>query len=112
MTLHRARSAAMRGYEAVGDQELEPGIKDRKEGFTFGVDYDWEARFLHGRNQWPDDRMCPEFRSVMTEYFQAMRTVSKVVFRLMALGLGLDERWFQDFVGSEDCELIISIFPA
>lgn len=106
--LHREKSAAMRGYEVVGDQELEPGVKDRKEGFTFGVEYEGEARFLQGRNQWPGEDECPEFKSVMTEYFQAMRVVSVLVFRLMALGLGLEERWFQNFVGSDNCEYPIS----
>ncbi|CAN8099647.1 unnamed protein product [Discula destructiva] len=100
--LHRERSAAMRGYEAVGDQELEPGVKDRKEGFTFGSEYDGEAKFLHGKNQWPADDECPGFRSVMMEYFEAVRGLSVVVFRLMALGLGLEAGRFDDFVGSND----------
>lgn len=111
--LHRGRSPALRGWEAVGDQMLEPGVADRKEGFTIGAE-EWgglpdeepgrEARFLQGANQWPDEEVCPGFREVMMEYFEAVRGLSVVMFRLMALSLGLEENWFDEFVGSQDCE--------
>lgn len=113
--LHRGRSPALRGWEAVGDQMLEPGVADRKEGFTIGAE-EWggrpdgepgrEARFLQGANQWPDEETCPGFREVMMEYFEAVRGLSVVMFRLMALSLGLEENWFDEFVGSRDCECL------
>lgn len=118
--LHRARSPAMRGWEAVGDQVLEPGLADRKEGFTVGAEWvpdgdgdgggegKREARFLQGANQWPGEEACPGFREVMMEYFEAMRALSVVMFRLMAVSLGLEEAWFDEFVGSQDCECLPS----
>jgi isopenicillin N synthase-like dioxygenase len=39
----------------------------------------------------------------MMEYFREMQALSKTMFRLIALGLGLEESYFDDFVGSEDC---------
>lgn len=108
--LHRRNSPAMRGYEGVGDQMLEPRVLDRKEGFTVGAEWDGEgagedeARFLQGRNQWPDEEVCPGFRETMMEYFEAVRGLSRVMFRLMALSLGLEESFFDEFVWSKDCE--------
>lgn len=108
--LHRHASPAMRGYEGVGDQVLEPGVLDRKEGFTIGAEWDGDegdqggARFLQGRNQWPGEEVCPGFKETMMEYFEAVRGLSRVMFRLMALSLGLEERFFDEFVGSKDCK--------
>lgn len=119
-SLHRKLSPAMRGYEAVGDQMLEPGVADRKEGFTIGAEWTpasaaasaadaggrgTKARFLQGRNQWPPGAACAGFQETMMEYFAAMRGLSRVMFRLMALSLGLEEDWFDEFVHSQDCEL-------
>ncbi|KAK7746728.1 hypothetical protein SLS53_001915 [Cytospora paraplurivora] len=103
-SLHRNLSPAMRGYEGVGDQMLEAGVSDRKEGFLIGAEWDGEedggrAGFLQGRNQWPAEEECPGFRGVMEEYFDAMRGLSKALFRLVALSLDLDEKWFDGFVG-------------
>lgn len=106
--VHRNLSPAGRGYEGMGDQMLEDGVLDRKEGFTIGAE--WEGKgeggkepgFLQGPNQWPAEGECPGFRGVMMEYFEAMRRLSRAMFRLMALGLGLEERWFDDFVASRD----------
>lgn len=106
-SLHRNLSPAMRGYEGVGDQILEPGVVDQKEGFTIGAECgegERQARFLQGRNQWPDEEKCPGFRDTMMEYFDAMRELSVVMFRLIAVSLGLQEGWFEEFVGSQDCE--------
>lgn len=110
--LHRHRSPAMRGYEGVGDQRLEPAFADRKEGFTVGAennDDDYglattRKKFLQGANQWPAEEACPGFHEAVMEYFAALRGLSRTMFRLVALSLGLEEGWFDDFVGSEDCK--------
>lgn len=106
--LHRNSSAALRGFEAVGEQSLEKGVMDSKEGFMIGPE--WEtgnaasARFLQGPNQWPVETDVDDgLRAVMMEYFREMQALSKIMFRLIALGLGLEETYFDDFVGSEDC---------
>lgn len=106
--LHRDRSPAFRGYEGLGDQVLEAGVPDQKEGFTVGAEWEGrggdgdEAGFLQGRNQWPAEGECPGFREVVGEYFEVMRGLSRAVFRLVALSLGLEEEWFDSFVASED----------
>lgn len=80
---------------------------DQKEGFTVGTEWgegegEGEAGFLRGRNQWPGEEECPGFRAAMQEYFGAMKGLSRAMFRLMALSLGLEEGWFDGFVGSRN----------
>lgn len=106
--LHRNQSPAMRGYEGLGDQRLEPAFADRKEGFTVGAEWEdaGDPKFLQGPNQWPAEEACPGFREAVMAYFEAVRALSRIMFRLMALSLGLDKEWFDDFVGSKDCESI------
>ncbi|KAF1813558.1 putative gibberellin 20 oxidase [Eremomyces bilateralis CBS 781.70] len=100
--LHRSQSKCLRGYESVGEQKLEAGISDQKEGFMIGPDLPAENGYLQGPNQWPSEEAAPGFREVYMAYFDVMRNLSKTVFRLMALSLDLDERYFDEFVGSKD----------
>ncbi|KAK0630305.1 hypothetical protein B0T17DRAFT_506787 [Bombardia bombarda] len=110
--LHRDNSPCLRGYEAVGDQVLEEGLPDRKEGFMIGQELVGTGedglgglRFGQGANQWPgeDEGWCPGgFKAVMMEYFEAVRLLSRSVFRLVALSLELEEGFFDRFVYGRD----------
>lgn len=107
--LHRDNSRCLRGYEGVGDQELEPGIRDRKEGFMIGQEIDGpqeSLRFAQGLNQWPNETQAPGFRGVVMEYFEEMRTFSRLMFRIVARGLGLEECYFDDFVYGRDSKFV------
>ncbi|QGA12499.1 hypothetical protein EYB26_000143 [Talaromyces marneffei] len=103
LALHRSNSLALRGFETVGEQRLEKDFIDSKEGFMIGPEKPAEgARFLQGPNQWPAEMDVEGLRARMMEYFGEMQILSKTMFRLIALGLGLDEKYFDDFVGSKD----------
>ena len=101
--LHRSQSKCLRGYERVGEQMLEAGVADQKEGFMVGHELPADAGFLEGPNQWPDEQCAPQFREALTTYFAQMLGLSKIMFRLMALSLGLQEEYFDDFVSSTNC---------
>lgn len=107
--LHRGNSNSLRGYESVGEQRLEAAFADQKEGFMVGAELPDGKRFLQGPNQWPDEEECPEFRETFMEYFGELRKLSKLMFRLMALGLKLEETYFDGFVDSRDCEFFRSL---
>ncbi|KAH8693213.1 putative gibberellin 20 oxidase [Talaromyces proteolyticus] len=103
IALHRNNSPALRGFETVGEQTLESGFVDSKEGFMIGPERSEEgARFLQGPNQWPAETDVEGLKVSMMEYFGEMQNLSKIMFRLIALGLELDEKYFDDFVGSKD----------
>lgn len=82
--LHRNNSVALRGFEAVGEQSLEKGVMDSKEGFTIGPEWEAEnaqnARFLQGPNQWPAETDVEGLRPVMVEYFREMQALSVIMF--------------------------------
>lgn len=102
-SLHRNNSNCLRGYECVGDQQLEPGFQDAKEGFMIGQELEGDnLRFSQGPNQWPAEDECPGFRQVFMEYFEAMRLFSRIMFRIVALSLGLEEKYFDDFAYGRD----------
>lgn len=106
--LHRNNSTCLRGYESVGEQTLEEGYRDAKEGFMVGQEMSGEnLRFAQGPNQWPTEEECPGFRGVLMEYFEAMRLFSRTMFRIVALSLNLDEKYFDDFAYGSNSELII-----
>jgi isopenicillin N synthase-like dioxygenase len=102
--LHRGKSHCLRGYESVGEQMLEGGFADQKEGFMIGPELPDATRFLQGPNQWPPEDDLPEFRNTLMEYFHQVHDLSRDMFRLMALSLGLEEKYFDDFVCSESCK--------
>lgn len=103
--LNRSQSKCLRGYESVGQQKLEGGYSDQKEGFMIGHDLPTNKRFLQGPNQWPSENAVPGFKEAFTAYFDKLHGLSKMMFRLMALSLNLDEKYFDEFVGSNDCKL-------
>lgn len=105
--LHRSQSKCLRGYETVGEQKLEGGFSDQKEGFMIGPDFPADALFLQGPNQWPAEQDAPGLRQVYTNYFDEILNLSKIMFRLMALSLNLEETYFDEFVGNKDCEFLV-----
>jgi len=92
LAISREYSQCSRGYEPFGFQTLDPGTApDVKEAFDVGCD--WPADdprvvahpLSQGPNQWPPS---PAFRRVMSDYFDAMLDLTRLV--LCGLGLSLD----------------------
>ncbi|KAH0282325.1 putative gibberellin 20 oxidase [Aureobasidium namibiae CBS 147.97] len=101
--LHRNNSKALRGFETLGEQQLEPGYADVKEGFMVGAEVESKnARFLQGPNQWPAKGQGDGLEGTFMEYFHKMRDLSRIMFRLVALSLSLDESFFDDFASGQD----------
>jgi isopenicillin N synthase-like dioxygenase len=85
----------MRGYQSPDLRESLSSTA--KEGFFMG-------RHLPGRNRptvegnlWLKEEEAPGFRHTMEEYYAAMENLAVTLLRLIALGLGLDETYFDDF---------------
>ena len=88
---------AWRGWFPVGG-ELTSGTPDLKEGLYFGLELDpSDPRVvagtpLHGPNQFP--ARPAGLRDAVLEYIDAVTAVGRIVLRGIALGLGLDDQWF------------------
>jgi len=84
------RSPHFRGYNRLGG-ELTNGQTDWREQIDIGIDREpitgaSDYLRLQGPNQWPTE--LPELRSVVTEFGEAMSTVSLTLLRRWAQSLG------------------------
>ncbi|MES2792518.1 MAG: 2-oxoglutarate and iron-dependent oxygenase domain-containing protein [Planctomycetota bacterium] len=89
---------AWRGYFPVGN-ELTSGKPDRKEGIYFGTELPADhpavlaRKPLHGPNLFPE---IPGFRETVLRYLESLTELGHVLMSGIALGLGLNEHYFQD----------------
>ncbi len=60
-------------------------------------------------NVWPAE--VPDFRSVWLEYYTALESLSAHLMRLFALGLGLDEDFFDDKIDDHITNLVANYYP-
>ncbi|KAM4056974.1 2OG-Fe(II) oxygenase superfamily protein [Hirsutella rhossiliensis] len=98
-SVRSSKLTAFRGFEAMGDQRIDKELVDCKEGFMIGRETSPEdARYLQGPNQWPLGPQGQDFKHVMMEFHNKMLGLSKVMFSLVALSLGLKEDYFDAFV--------------
>ena len=99
----QSKSKCHRGYEHIGGQKLdeldEDVTADQKESFSVRRDRPL-GRFLQGPNQWPENP--PQFKEIYTEYYDSVHKLSMKLFRLMALSLGLNEKYFDNFGSDPD----------
>jgi isopenicillin N synthase-like dioxygenase len=99
---------AWRGYFRVGD-ELTSGKPDQKEGLYFGAELPADHPLvqagtpLHGPNLFPADQ--PELRSVVLEYMDAMTRLGHRLMAGLALGLGLEQTYFEKHVTGDPLTL-------
>jgi len=98
--LHLSHSPGHRGYEAVGDQRLDPAMNpDLKESFYCGAEYPDEHPFVrsgytgYGHNQWPE-QLLPGFRAQMLDYIGVMSVLGNRVMSLLAQALQLPADYF------------------
>ncbi|WP_439817631.1 isopenicillin N synthase family dioxygenase [Zavarzinia sp. CC-PAN008] len=96
------KSPCHRGWFAVGGENLDPAKQkaagDLKEGVKIGRDLGANHPLvaagtpLHGPNQWPDD--LPGWRGAMQSYYDQMTNLGRQLMRAVALGLDLEECFF------------------
>lgn len=99
-------SPCHRGYERLGGQKLDEldadATPDQKEGFSIRPERPAGSAFLAGPNQWPDEALVPGFRAAYENYFNAVHSLSKSVFRLVSLALNLPEDYLDAFAADPD----------
>ena len=111
-----------RGYHAAGGETLaaaNDGVApaDLKEFYHVGpVDVGDDPYYTSARgrqfflpNIWPADPW--EFRAVATTYYRAMHRLVAFLMRLTALGLGLDELYFDDKVNRSIGTMRLNYYP-
>ncbi|EPQ59144.1 Clavaminate synthase-like protein, partial [Gloeophyllum trabeum ATCC 11539] len=107
-----------RGYVRVGRERvtqvqdpaeiaaLRAKAPDTKESMEIGRDWDptW-------RNMWPQETDAPGFKQTMLDFFRTCHDLHTVVMRAIALGLDLDEAFFQDKIDGQWHNLRLLNYP-
>jgi isopenicillin N synthase-like dioxygenase len=105
-----------RGYVAPGRErvtqetdvkkivEMRTKAPDAKE--TMEIGRDWDRTW---KNQWPKEELVPEFKQTFLSFFRTCHELHIEVMRSIAIGLHLEETYFddkiQEQVGASDSNL-------
>ncbi|THH30679.1 hypothetical protein EUX98_g3496 [Antrodiella citrinella] len=110
---------ANRGYVRIGRErvtqssdpeeiaKLRSKAPDYKESMEIGRD--WDTIY---KNHWPQESDAPGFKSTITEFFQTCHALHAVVMRAIALGLDLDEKWFDTKIHEQFHNMRLLSYPS
>lgn len=109
---------ANRGYVQIGRERvtqsadaneiaaLRAKAPDFKESMEIGRD--WDATW---KNRWPQEGAAPGFRETMLQFFQTCHDLHTLVMRAIAIGLDLDEMFFEDKIHEQYHNLRLLNYP-
>ncbi|KZT74403.1 Clavaminate synthase-like protein [Daedalea quercina L-15889] len=109
---------ANRGYVCIGRErvtqsgdakeiaELRAKSPDFKE--TIEIGRDWDKTW---KNHWPEEGAVPGFRDTMLHFFQTCHELHVLVMRAIALGLDLEESFFDDKINEQYHNLRLLNYP-
>lgn len=96
----KSHSPHFRGWEAIG-AELTNNRVDYREQIDLSSEHPARPAAvtpaylrLDGPNQWLPEDVLPGFRTVVTDYFNAMAALAEELMGVIAVGLGLDQDTF------------------
>ncbi|KAH9049706.1 Clavaminate synthase-like protein [Lactarius hengduanensis] len=102
-----------RGYVKIGREhaaeiaELRKKAPDSKE--TMEIGYDWDETW---KNQWPQEGDAPGFKQTTLSFFQTCHELHTIVMRSIAVGLDLDEMYFEDKINEQQHNLRLLSYPS
>ncbi|PCH41193.1 Clavaminate synthase-like protein [Wolfiporia cocos MD-104 SS10] len=100
------RERATQSADAEEIAQLRAKAPDFKESMEIGRDWDktW-------RNYWPQESAAPGFRHTMLEFFQTCHDLHILIMRAIAIGLDLDELFFEDKIHEQYHNLRLLNYP-
>lgn len=104
-----------RGYVPIGALSADPTIVDQQQGYEVGLelpddDPDYLAgSALFGPNVWPEE--LPGFQRAVYRYYAEVLALGHRIFRLYALGLGLEEDHFESVLTKPMAQLRLIYYP-
>ncbi|KAF8646383.1 hypothetical protein AX16_007249 [Volvariella volvacea WC 439] len=107
-----------RGYVKVGRErvtqsadpaeiaQLREKAPDYKE--TMEIGRDWDSAW---KNQWPNEGDVPRFKNTMLDFYETCHNLHVEVMRSIALGLDLEESFFDDKIDEQCHNLRLLSYP-
>ncbi|KAK6063370.1 2OG-Fe(II) oxygenase [Seiridium cupressi] len=109
MKLDKAKNSYNRGYEVMKGQMIEANTRpDLKEGYYVSRDLPLDhpqvvaEKFAHGPNVWPE-QLGKHFKEVCMDYFDRIKSLTEDVMRAVALSLGYEPDFFDEFCTDPMC---------
>ncbi|KAI0268183.1 Clavaminate synthase-like protein [Gloeopeniophorella convolvens] len=101
------RERVTQSADAAEIAELRSKAPDTKESMEIGRDWDktW-------KNQWPQESDAPGFKQTMLSFFQTCHELHTIVMRSIAVGLDLDELFFEDKINEQYHNLRLLSYPS
>ncbi|KAH9948356.1 Clavaminate synthase-like protein [Amylocystis lapponica] len=75
---------------------------------TMEIGRDWDKMW---KNQWPQESDAPGFKDAMLHFFKTCHELHVVIMRAIALGLNLDEMFFEDKIHEQYHNLRLLSYP-
>ncbi|KAI1736808.1 Clavaminate synthase-like protein [Xylaria scruposa] len=117
MKLDKSKNKYNRGYEVMGGQMIEANTRpDLKEGYYVSRDLPMDhpqvkaEKFAHGPNVWPESLGEP-FRETCMDYLNRIMKLTEEVMRAMAMSLGYDADYFDEFCQDPMCFYKLLHYP-
>lgn len=110
-----------RGYVAPGREKLSTSLDKTENVELRKATPDLKENMEIGRegvegmpNRWPDefDNQGKEFKRVMLDFFQRCQTLNIDIMRAIALGFGLNETFFDQYVDKADNNMRLLHYPS
>ncbi|KAH9045327.1 Clavaminate synthase-like protein [Lactarius pseudohatsudake] len=101
------RERVTQSSDAAEIAELRKKAPDSKE--TMEIGYDWDETW---KNQWPQEGDVPGFKQTTLSFFQTCHELHTIVMRSIAVGLDLDEMYFEDKINEQQHNLRLLSYPS
>ena len=97
------RERVTQSADADEIKQLREKAPDYKESMEIGRD--WDKKY---KNHWPQETDVPGFKPTMVDFFQTCHELHVLVMRSIALGLRLEENFFDNKIDGEGIKHVVN----
>ncbi|KAF8165484.1 Clavaminate synthase-like protein [Crassisporium funariophilum] len=107
-----------RGYVEIGRERVTQSadlqeiakLREKAPDFkeTMEIGRDWDSEW---KNQWPSEKDAPRFKQTMLDFYETCHNLHVHVMRSIAIGLDLEEHFFDKSIGEKCHNLRLLSYP-
>ncbi|PVG04208.1 Clavaminate synthase-like protein [Serendipita vermifera] len=103
----RGRERVTQETDAATIAKMRAAAPDAKE--TMEIGRDWDPTW---RNRWPKEELVPNFKSTFLDFFRTCHELHVDVMRSIAIGLELEEKFFDNLIHEQYHNLRLLNYPS